>query len=135
MTERDGDAKRTDADADMRAAFTAVRNADAVGAPPFEAVLALARRDTHRRRPWLVPALTGSVAAAALAVAIVAVMHRPEPRVPPPVSIEEWTAPTDFLLETPGRELLETVPRIGEIPWMARLEGLDDREKRRRVSP
>ena len=28
-------------------------------------------------------------------------------------SITEWKAPTDFLLETPGRELLRTVPEIG----------------------
>jgi hypothetical protein len=30
-------------------------------------------------------------------------------------SITEWKAPTDFLLETPGRELLRTVPRFGEL--------------------
>src|SRR6476659_5864137 len=29
-------------------------------------------------------------------------------------SLAEWKAPTDFLLETPGRELLRTVPEIGE---------------------
>ena len=28
-------------------------------------------------------------------------------------SITEWKAPTDFLLETPGRDLLRTVPEIG----------------------
>lgn len=30
------------------------------------------------------------------------------------VSITEWKAPTDFLLETPGREILQTVPEIGK---------------------
>ena len=29
-------------------------------------------------------------------------------------SITQWKAPTDFLLETPGRELLRTVPKIGQ---------------------
>jgi hypothetical protein len=29
------------------------------------------------------------------------------------VEITEWKAPTDFLLETPGREILQTVPEIG----------------------
>ncbi|MBZ5491883.1 MAG: hypothetical protein LAO76_13210 [Acidobacteriia bacterium] len=30
------------------------------------------------------------------------------------VEITEWKAPTDFLLETPGREILQTVPEIGK---------------------
>jgi hypothetical protein len=31
-------------------------------------------------------------------------------------SITEWRSPTDFLLQTPGHELLEGVPRIGQWP-------------------
>jgi len=34
----------------------------------------------------------------------------------PEISITEWKSSTDFLLRTPGLELLETVPRIGEWP-------------------
>ena len=136
MTPPDDGTKRRADDADLRAAFSALRTEDAAGAPPFEAVLAAgSRRGTHRRRPWLVPALTGAMAAAALAVAIVAVARRPEPRLAPPVSIERWTAPTDFLLETPGRELLETVPSIGEVPEIGPLDGAEKTAKRRSVAP
>lgn len=30
------------------------------------------------------------------------------------VSIAQWKSPTAFLMDTPGREMLRTVPRIGE---------------------
>jgi len=30
------------------------------------------------------------------------------------ISISEWKAPTDFLLKTPGAELLKTIPQLGE---------------------
>lgn len=139
MTTRDDDPDaRQDDGADLRAAFAVVRREDAAGAPPFEAVLAASRRATHRRRPWLVPALTGTMAAVVVAVAVLTVARRPEPRPPWAPSIEDWTAPTDFLLETPGMELLETVPSIGEVPTVRPLEGLDESvrlEKRRSVSP
>jgi hypothetical protein len=37
------------------------------------------------------------------------------PPTPPPSALPAvaWTAPTDFLLRTPGVEVLETTPRIG----------------------
>jgi hypothetical protein len=139
MTTRDDDPEtRKDDEADLRAAFAVVRSEDAAAAPSYEAVLAASRRIPQRRRPWLVPALTGTMAAAVVAVALVAVTRRPEPRLPSPVSIEEWTAPTDFLLETPGRELLETVPNIGKVPTVRPLDGADENgrpPKRRSVSP
>jgi hypothetical protein len=78
------------------------------------------------------------MAAAAVAVAVFTVTRRPETGPPWAPSIEDWTAPTDFLLETPGIELLETVPSIGEVPTVRPLNGLDESirpEKRRSVSP
>jgi hypothetical protein len=116
---------RRDDEADLRAAFAGMRREDAAGAPAFEAVVTAASRGVaKRRRPWLVPTLTGTVAAAALAVAVTAVLRRPEPRIPATRTIEEWIAPTDFLLETPGRELLETVPEIGALPAIGADEAL-----------
>lgn len=130
---------RQDDDADLRVAFAAIREEDAAGVPAFEAVLAGASRGrTERRRPWLLPTLTGTVAAAALAVAGIAVMRRPEPRLPKVAVIEQWTAPTDFLLETPGREFLETVPSIGDLRPVGASEAVDEggrSRKRRSVSP
>jgi hypothetical protein len=135
MTAREDEPTRTNGDADLRAAFGAVRSEDAAGAPSFEAVLARSQRGTDRQLPWLVPAVTGTVAAAAVAIAVIAAARRPEPHVPTAVSIEKWTAPTDFLLETPGRELLETMPVIGEVPTIGSLDGADESEKRRSVGP
>jgi hypothetical protein len=43
---------------------------------------------------------------------VLAVTHRPRP--PVRDSIVTWKAPTDFLLRTPGSELLSTVPQIPE---------------------
>jgi hypothetical protein len=130
---------RQDADADLRAAFAALRREEGAHAPSFEAVLrGAARGAVRRRRPWLVPALTGTIAAAALVMAMIAVRHPPDPRIPAGAGIEAWTAPTDFLLETPGRDFLETVPRIGELPARGMGEAPDDGRdprKRRSVSP
>ena len=140
MTGRDDERDaRPDKDADLRAAFAALRSEESATVPSFEAVLAAAARGkTDRRRPWLVPAVTGSIAAAALAAAGIAVMRRPEPRLPPMAAIEQWTAPTDFLLETPGREFLETVPSIGDLRPVGSSEVVDDggrSRKRRSMSP
>jgi hypothetical protein len=59
-------------------------------------------------------ALALSLAALVACIFFVRLMRQPE-RHPgkPAISLTEWKAPTDFLLETPGRELLRTVPVIG----------------------
>ena len=96
-----------DDESDLRAAFQALRREDTAQAPPFEAVVAGAGRRS------LFPGWA-MLAAASLAAAAIAGALRWR-LVPPPAatSIGHWTAPTDFLLNTPGRELLETVPPIG----------------------
>jgi hypothetical protein len=95
-------------DADLRQAFDALRREDAKAAPAFEAVRA-------RVRPRSLIPLGGLLAAASVAAAILGfVVRRPDPR-PPVASMEQWIAPTDFLLDTPGREIVQTVPRIGRV--------------------
>jgi hypothetical protein len=143
MTDRrDDDNVRGSEEPILRDAFAALRQDDAANAPAFEAVLAAAEaRSKHaadRRRPWLVPSMVGSLAAAALVVAVLTVVRRPEPRLPSMASIEQWTAPTDFLLDTPGREFLESVPRFGSPPTTASLDAMAEsgrRPKRRSESP
>jgi hypothetical protein len=56
-------------------------------------------------RGWAIAVLT------LIAIAI-GVSHRSRP--PVIESIVTWKAPTDFLLRTPGSELLSTVPQIPE---------------------
>ena len=95
-------------DADLRQAFAVLRQEDAKDAPIFEAVLT-------RARPRRLAPLGGLLAAASVAAAILGVVvRRPDPP-PPTASLGTWIAPTDFLLDTPGREIVQTVPRIGGV--------------------
>jgi hypothetical protein len=95
-------------DGDLREAFAVLRREDERAAPTFEAVRA-------RVRPRRVAPLGGLLAAASVAAAVLGVVLRHPDPPPPPVSMSHWIAPTDFLLETPGREIVQTVPRIGSV--------------------
>ncbi len=108
-------------DSGLRKFFQEAREADETSAPDFQRIRrrAAGGQATSRRLRWGLIALP---AAAALAVALgllVAGRGSDTPSretVPSEVSalaLDEWTAPTDFLLETPGRELLGSFPPIG----------------------
>ena len=104
MTMRDDDRD----DADLRQAFAVLRREDANAAPIFQAVLA-------RARPRRLAPLGGLLVAASVAAAVLGiVVRRPDPP-KPMASMGTWIAPTDFLLSTPGREIVQTVPRIGGV--------------------
>lgn len=103
-------------DADLRQAFAVLRREEAKAAPAFEIVRA---RPSPRR---LAP-LGGLLAAVSVTAAILGIVARRSDPPPPMVSMEQWIAPTDFLLDTPGRDILETIPRIGSV------------QKPRRMSP
>jgi hypothetical protein len=100
-------------DSSLREQFAALRRSDAERTPSFERVLARTRRQS--------PRLVGGLALAASAViAAVAVSLFWFPRHPGSHSAEtdtpmlaDWRAPTDFLLDTPGRALLTTIPDLG----------------------
>lgn len=97
-------------DADLRQAFAVLRREEAKAAPTFEAVRARTRVGPRRFAP-----LGGLLAAATVAAAILGiVVRRPNPP-PPMASMEQWIAPTDFLMDTPGREIVRTVPQIGRV--------------------
>jgi hypothetical protein len=127
--------KRDDPDADLRQAFADLRAADSATAPSYAALMA---GRAGPRRAELVPLLGTTLAAAALAASLavgLAVRRRAESR-PPMAAIAAWTAPTDFLLRTPGREVLATVPRLvpGRALLAAGVPSLPD-PKRRSPSP
>jgi hypothetical protein len=103
-------------DHDLRARFAELRRAEAERAPEWLWPLA---GGGGRKRRWLVARVV------AVAVCVVVVlgagwwlrMVLPHPRTETNgtvASIAEWKSPTDFLLETPGRNLLQTVPAIGQ---------------------
>ena len=95
----------------LRHRFAALRREEDQQAPEF-ATLWKARAGARRRQArWFAAAACMLVALLAL-LWIRSVQRRPDDKTV--ASITEWKAPTDFLLETPGRELLRTVPEIGE---------------------
>ena len=104
-------------DNELRSRFAELRREEEAQGPAF----ALPRPNGMRHGSRLQPRL-GRIAAVALCLAgiIAGVLFlqllRPHVDRSPgkaPVSLTEWKAPTDFLLETPGRELLRAVPEIG----------------------
>ena len=84
----------------LRDAFSELRRAEAARVPAYVAP-ALSRRVSRLR--------VGSTFAFAVVLLIVLAVVM-IPRRPPKPSISAWRAPTDFLLQTPGRELLSSVP-------------------------
>ena len=85
-------------DDQLRNAFVELRRVEAARVPSFQ----LPGR--RRRRPY-----TQFAFAVVLLIVLAVVMI---PRHPPQPSLSAWRAPTDFLLQTPGRELLQSVPDL-----------------------
>jgi hypothetical protein len=108
----------TEDDRDLREHFAALRREEESRVPPI-AILSL----NGRRR------FSGKLIAAAVCLAVSIapfVWLLPGLRVNREVpnrgheqasaSITSWKPATDFLLDTPGRELLQGVPAIGDVP-------------------
>jgi hypothetical protein len=98
-------------DAELVRAFAILRQEDEQHVPEFATLWRSRRQVPRGKARWLV------AAACALVVAAVFLWLRSAQRRPEGVavaSIAEWKAPTDFLLESPGLELLGTVPEIGQ---------------------
>jgi hypothetical protein len=95
----------------LRRRFAALRREEDQQTPEFAL---LWQAGAGARRPqarWFAAAACALIALLAF-LWIRSVQRRPGDKIV--ASITEWKAPTDFLLETPGRELLRTVPEIGE---------------------
>jgi hypothetical protein len=100
MTERE--------ERDLRERFAALRLADGATAPVFQHTVAAARARPPRRGTVL-------TVAAAFALVVLVVMLAVRSRHRPDIDLAgvRVHAPTDFLLQLPGAELLRTVPRLG----------------------
>lgn len=100
-----------DSDDGLRHRFAVLRREEEQHAPKF-AALWKARPGARRRQVrWFAAAACALIAL--LAFLWIRLVERPPEEITA-ASITEWKAPTDFLLETPGRELLRTVPEIGQ---------------------
>lgn len=102
----------SDDERDLKARFAEMRRQEASEAPKFAALI---RRGATRRRPFR----HGKLAIAAACVLVIAFLlarFRPRPAAAPVPSLTEWKSPTDFLLQTPGRDLLYSVPQFDAWP-------------------
>lgn len=122
-------------DRELYESFAAVRREEEALAPRFSMPTLSAREVRRRVRGRLV-----AVAACVAAMIAVAVWLRAGSRVrheatslgpAQTASITAWKPATDFLLDTPGRELLQGVPAIGE--WHGEVIARGSGERRRRV--
>ena len=98
----------SDDDRDLRERFARLRDEERAHAPAFQV--------TRQAPRWTWSPRVG-IAAAIILIALV--LARPD-QTPPQVAHQlidpgaaTWESPTDFLLITPGRELLRTVPDLG----------------------
>jgi hypothetical protein len=78
------------------------------------------RKAKHAPRPWRVWTLAGAaVAFVAMLIFAVTLQRRTARMIPgdelaAAQRLAEWRAPSDGLLATPGREILQTMPKIGQ---------------------
>jgi hypothetical protein len=101
-------------DLDIRKRFAAMRDEDAARIPGFEHVLL----QRAHPKPYIRFRRFAAIACLLLAAGVASLLHHTHQSttaysVAAP-SLAQWRAPTDFLLYTPGRELLYTIPQIGE---------------------
>jgi hypothetical protein len=109
------DSDRDFQDDDLRARFGELRREEEAQAPEF-AFPSVGWAGQGRR--WSAGKLIAGAVCLVTMVAAVFLLRlvppKPEQKPGKPVaSLTEWRSPTDFLLDTPGRELLRTVPTIG----------------------
>jgi hypothetical protein len=113
-------------DRELRERFARLREEERARAPSFDATLAAAlSRRTPRRTPRPTWALAGIAVAAAGIVVALLLRSGEQPRYSTPLTrparvaagahsagtrAVAWSSPTDFLLKTPGSDLLRTVP-------------------------
>ncbi len=93
---------------ELRSAFQRLREEELAKIPPFRS--AAAEPPLSKRR-WRAALRNAALVTAVLIIAIVSLHHRPTTTTD---SILTWKPQTDFLLRTPGSELLSTVPQIPE---------------------
>lgn len=99
-------------DDDLRARFAALRQEDSALLPRFR-VGQQALGATPRLGRWIAAAALASAAAAVLW--LVGRDREAGDRFALDLAAAVWRAPTDFLLETPGRDLLRQVPEVGRV--------------------
>jgi hypothetical protein len=107
-----------DQDAELRERFAQLRAEERSGIPRFE----MNARGRRRRVAWRLIAATATL----LLVILTTLAIRPHPTKFSDSdravvrSVAAWHPPTDFLLQTPGSEMLTTTPRIPDLKGIPR---------------
>jgi hypothetical protein len=116
-------------DHNFRERFAELRREDQADAGEFSSFLhrARPRANSIRRSIWVAVAAGVAVMIAVMVMSPVRLGRRTIAS--PEISVTQWRSSTDFLLHTPGLELLRTIPKIGE--WPAATGGKGGREIRR----
>jgi hypothetical protein len=126
-------------DEDLHDRFAALRREEGAQAPEFARLFNTREERVRRWSP-------AHVAAAAVCLAItiataLLLVHGPwrpqQGQRAPVASITAWKSPTDFLLETPGSELLRPMPELGfsRVDAKAPAPENKNRQAKRKVLP
>lgn len=94
-------------DRELRDLFRRLKDSDVGSAPAFGQLLAGARRRPPARASWRLALAVGASVLVAVASYSIARPGRGDP-----FGIPGLETPTDFLLDTPGRGFLTSVPRL-----------------------
>ena len=95
-------------DDDLQSRFDALRRIDEAGVPELTALVAKPRASRRSR-----VAVGAAFAAAAVILVVVSLRFSARPAAQPTApSILAWRSPTASLLQTPGLELMRTVPTL-----------------------
>ena len=109
----------------LRARFAALRAADQVAAPSFDAVLDASHRGSGSRL-WPAAAMVGALAVLVAVGLRVRAPAPPSPTLPAPTEVMLSVAaemPSDFLLEPPSDDVRKDLPRLTradneEVPFL-----------------
>jgi hypothetical protein len=109
----------TDDDSELRGRFAELRAGERNVIPPFDPRL----RAREYRVAWRPLAATAALLLLAIAASLTFRSHPTDFSESDRAGLRgmaEWRPPTDFLLRTPGNELLTTTPRIPDLKGIPR---------------
>ena len=103
-------------DRDLRELFAGLRREDQAHAGEISSFLQRGTPRANRIRGSVWVAVSAGLAVT-IAVVVMSIPRSGRRNIgSPEISITEWKSSTDFLLRTPGLEVLRTIPGIGEWP-------------------
>jgi hypothetical protein len=108
----------------LKTHFANLREEDQSTAPPFDRTAAAA--PAVSRRGSFVRIAFAAMPVLAIAVMLAVRPHRSKDATPR--ELASWSSPTAFLLETPGKQLLNQTPKLGE-PLIHPLPAAQERPK------